>query len=232
MPNTHHLTPVITIDGPTGSGKGTVSRLLSERLGWHLLDSGAIYRVFALASLEEHIPVNNVAALAKLARHLKIEFISDEHGRYHTRLDERDVTEKIRQEAVGNQASRTSLYPEVREALMECQRSFRRFPGLVADGRDMGTVVFSDAEIKIFLSASAEERAKRRFMQLHSKGVDADLDTILAELQERDHRDQSRTVAPLKPAADAVLLDSTDLNIEQVVHRILELVRERLAISI
>lgn len=228
MLDSQQLIPVICIDGPTGSGKGTVSRLLSERLGWHFLDSGAIYRVFALASLKQHVPADDPAALAALASTLDIQFIPEANGECQVLLGHDDVSEVIRQERVGNQASKTSQYREVRQALMDCQRAFRRFPGLVADGRDMGTVVFPDAPVKVFLSASAEERAKRRFLQLQQKGMEADYEVILAELMERDERDRKRAVAPLRAAEDALLLDSTNLSAEQVVNMILQYAEKKL----
>ncbi|MFN7097639.1 MAG: (d)CMP kinase [Gammaproteobacteria bacterium] len=226
MSRSQQTIPVITIDGPTGSGKGTVSRLVAERLGWHLLDSGAIYRVFALASLEKHIAVDDEHGLAKLAGKLDIEFVPGPTGDSLVLLAGHDVTEAIRQEKVGSQASKVSQYREVRQALLECQRSFQRFPGLVADGRDMGTIIFPDAELKIFLSATAEERAKRRYHQLTSKGITADYNEILSDLLERDHRDQTRPVAPLKPAKDAELIDNTDISIEQAVQKVINLAHQ------
>jgi cytidylate kinase len=227
MSKSQQSIPVITIDGPTGSGKGTVSRLTAERLGWHLLDSGAIYRVFALASLEKHIATDDEHALARLAGKLEIEFVPGPTGDSLVLLGGRDVTDAIRQEKVGSQASRVSQYREVRQALLECQRAFQRFPGLIADGRDMGTVIFPDAELKIFLSATAEERAKRRYQQLISKGIAADYNEILQDLLERDHRDQSRPVAPLKPAKDAELIDNTNISIEQAVQKVIDLAHQR-----
>lgn len=232
MSKPQQITPVITIDGPTGSGKGTVSQLVAAQLGWHLLDSGAIYRVFALASLEKHISTDDVHALAKLAGKLDIEFApAAKEGGSLVLLAGRDVTEIIRQEAVGSQASKVSQYHDVRQALLACQRSFQRFPGLLADGRDMGTVLFPDAELKIFLSATAEERAKRRYEQLINKDIVANYTDILNDLLERDHRDQSRSVAPLKAAEDAELIDNTHLSIEQVVQQIIDLAKQRHLLS-
>lgn len=227
MSKSQQSIPVITIDGPTGSGKGTVCRLVAERLGWHLLDSGAIYRVFALASLEKHIPADDVHALTRLAGKLEIEFVPGPKEENLVLLAGSDVTEAIRQEKVGSQASRVSQYKEVREALLECQRAFQRFPGLIADGRDMGTVIFPEAELKIFLSATAEERAKRRYQQLINKGINADYNDILTDLLERDHRDQTRPVAPLRPAKDAVLIDNTHITIEQAVEQVIDLAHQR-----
>lgn len=219
--------PVITIDGPTGSGKGTISQLIAQYFGWHLLDSGAIYRVFALATFDQQICASDSASLATLANELHIEFIYRTKETHGVLLGGRDVTEAIRQEHIGSQASRVSQYPEVREALLNCQRAFLTAPGLVADGRDMGTVVFPDADLKIFLYATAEERAKRRYDQLMVKGIAANYDAILNDLIERDHRDQSREVAPLRPAEDAELIDSTHLSIDAVVQRIVDLAKQR-----
>lgn len=226
MSNSHPIIPVITIDGPTGSGKGTVSRLVAEQLGWHLLDSGVIYRVLGVAALEHHIAVDDEPALAKLAGHLQVEFLPDTANGCKVLLAGQDVTATIRQEKIGSQASKVSQYHTVRAALMEKQRSFRRFPGLVTDGRDMGTVVFPDATLKIFLSASPEERAKRRYRQLIAQHQPADYNEILNDLLVRDHRDRTRPVAPLKPAADAKLIDSTDLSIEQVVQQIVDFAKQ------
>ncbi|NNM60253.1 MAG: (d)CMP kinase [Legionellales bacterium] len=224
------IIPIITIDGPTSSGKGTVSRIVSMRLGWHFLDSGAIYRAFALASLEEQVPPEDVARLVALASDLHIDFILDEQKHDRILLSGVDVTEAIRQEVVSRQASRVSQYANVRKALLDCQRGFLRFPGLVADGRDMGTVVFPEAKLKIFLSAAPEERARRRYQQLIDKGIEANLNDILHDLTERDHRDQSRDAAPLKPAKDSELIDSTHLSVEQVVQHIIDLAKQRFSL--
>ncbi|MBZ9560465.1 MULTISPECIES: (d)CMP kinase [unclassified Modicisalibacter] len=218
--------PVLTIDGPGGAGKGTVSRRVAERLGWHLLDSGALYRLTAQAAAKHGVALDDVAGLARLAETLDVAFIA-EQGRANVLLEGEDVAQTIRTEAVGERASQVAAIPEVRSALLARQRDFRQPPGLVADGRDMGTVVFPDAALKIFLTASAEERARRRLLQLQEAGVDASLPSLLKEIQARDARDTQRAVAPLKPADDAVELDTTELTIPDVVDHILRLLEDR-----
>lgn len=219
---------VITVDGPGGSGKGTVSRLLAARLGWTYLDSGALYRVLALAARERQVSLDDEQGLAVLGRSLGVSF-SPEGADDRVWLDGRDVTGDIRTETSGNAASKVAQYPAVRMALLERQRAFAERGGLVADGRDMGTVVFPSAGLKIFLTASAEERAKRRHKQLKEKGIDANLSALLGEIAERDRRDSERAVAPLRPAPDAVLMDTTDLGITQVVDRLEQMARIRFA---
>lgn len=222
-------TPVITIDGPSGSGKGTVSRLLAEKLGWHLLDSGAIYRVLALAALHHDFSKSNEESLAALAVDLDVKFEAQEDdGLTHIILEGEDVTLTIRTEKVGNMASKIAALPRVREALLRRQRAFKENPGLVADGRDMGTVVFNDADAKVFLTASAQERADRRYKQLREKGFDANIEQLIGEIEERDKRDTERSVAPLLPAEDALYIDSTELSVEQVMEQILAFVRSKL----
>ena len=221
------IAPVVTIDGPSGSGKGTISRLLAQRLGWHFLDSGALYRLVALAAERHGVDFGDTAGLAALARALDVEFRADPDGQPSVWLEGEAVTLAIRTEACGNGASKVAAVPAVREALLERQRAFARPPGLVADGRDMGTVVFPGATLKIFLTASLEERARRRHNQLKEQGVSANLDGLFHELAERDERDANRAVAPLKPADDAVTVDSTGLGIDAVLQRVMELVRER-----
>ncbi|TLX56591.1 (d)CMP kinase [Stutzerimonas nosocomialis] len=220
--------PVITIDGPSGSGKGTIAALLAKKLGWNLLDSGALYRLLAFAARNHGVDLTNEEALKVLAAHLDVQFGSgkDGHGLSIT-LEGEDVTHAIRNEQVGAGASQVASLPAVREALLQRQRVFLEAPGLVADGRDMGTVVFPAAELKVFLTASAEERARRRYLQLKGSGDDVNLASLLDEIEARDERDRAREVAPLKPADDAIMLDSTSLSIEQVLDSILSEVAKR-----
>jgi len=215
--------PVVTIDGPSGSGKGTISRAVARHAGWHLLDSGALYRLVALAGATTGLPPDDVSAHAALARAMRVEFGWTAAGEEQIRLEGRDVSAEIRSETAGAGASRVAAWPEVRAALLTRQRAFAEPPGLVADGRDMGTVVFPQADLKIFLTATPEERALRRYKQLKDKGSDVSLAALSREIAERDLRDQTRQVAPLRPAADACVIDSTGLNIEAVVARVLEL---------
>jgi cytidylate kinase len=219
--------PVITIDGPSGAGKGTASSLLAKKLGWHFLDSGAIYRVLAVASLHHQIPAEDELGLLPLASGLDVNFETTENG-VRVILEGEDVSDTIRTEEVGATASKIASLPSIREALLRRQRGFKQAPGLVADGRDMGTVVFPEAQVKIFLTASAEERADRRFKQLKDKGHDVNVPRLLADIKARDERDANRTIAPLVPAKDALVLDSTKLDIEQVLERIEMFIEEKL----
>jgi len=213
--------PVITIDGPSGSGKGTVAGLLARELGWRLLDSGALYRLLAFSARNHGVDLTNEELLTKLAAHLDVQFYPAEEGKLQRiMLEGDDVSLDIRTEAVGAGASMVASLPAVRDALLQRQRAFQEAPGLIADGRDMGTVVFPDAPLKVFLTASAEERARRRYLQLKAKGDDVRLASLLDEISARDERDTQRAVAPLKPAAAAIQLDSTELSIEQVLQRI------------
>lgn len=215
------MEPVITIDGASGTGKGTVSQILANRLGWNFLDSGALYRVLALAAQKHGVALDNEKALEVLGEHLDVQFIAQENDFPQIILEGEDVTVTIRTEKIGNAASIVAALPAVRASLLSRQRAFRESPGLVADGRDMGTVVFPDAEFKFFLLASAEERAMRRYNQLKERGISVNLSDLIEELQERDRRDQDRVVAPLKPAEDAICIDTDGLMVEQVVERIL-----------
>lgn len=218
--------PVITIDGPSGSGKGTVSRAVANRLGWHFLDSGALYRILALAA--EDGGVTEPEHVAGMAPGLDIRFTQDAAGGERILLAGREITRRVRAEETGELASRIAAEPAVRAALVELQHAFRSPPGLVADGRDMGTVIFPDAGLKIFLTASPEERARRRHNQLNEKGKSANLDALFRDIVARDERDAARTHSPLRPAADAVELDTTALAPEEVVARVLALAAERL----
>lgn len=220
--------PVITVDGPSGAGKGTLCMLLADKLGFHLLDSGAIYRVLALAAIHHGVDTESEDALVPLATHLDVQFIA-EGDLVKVILEGEDVSGELRKEETGMAASKVAALPRVREALLRRQRAFSTAPGLVADGRDMGTVVFPEAEAKIFLDASAEERATRRLKQLQQKGLDVKFDDLLSEIQERDDRDRNRPVAPLRPAEDALVLDSTSMNIEQVVEKALHYIESKLA---
>lgn len=211
------MVPVIAIDGPSASGKGTIAKRVAQALGYHYLESGALYRLVALTALRQGL--RNEEAIAEAARQMDVVFVADE-----ILLEDQDVSAQIRHETVGNRASEIAPMPKVRQALLQRQRGFREPPGLVADGRDMGTVVFPDATLKIFLTASPEVRAERRYKQLIEKGIGANLRALSRDLQERDARDASRAVAPLVPAPDSQVLDSTALPIEAVVDRILAMV--------
>lgn len=218
--------PVIAIDGPSGSGKGTICKLLAQAMGYHLLDSGALYRLVALAAEHHGVSMGNERALSDIAAHLDVQFLTSVDGDKVV-LEGEDVSLAIRTEGVGMNASRVASLTLVRKSLEERQRAFAELPGLVADGRDMGTVIFPQASIKVFLTASAEERADRRYKQLKSKGLDASLADILVDIQQRDERDQNRSVAPLKPAADAVLIDCTHMSIAEVEQEVMTLIRNR-----
>ncbi len=214
--------PVITVDGPSGSGKGTVCRLLADKLGWDVLDSGAIYRVLALAALHHQIALDNEEALVPLAANLDVQFLVDSQTNAgKVILEGEDVSTTIRNEEVGAAASKVAALPRVREALLRRQRAFRTENGLIADGRDMGTVVFQDAPLKIYLTASAEERARRRFVELNERGLDVTLSGLLEDIQARDDRDMNRAVAPLVPADDAIELDTSELNAQQVFDKVM-----------
>ena len=217
--------PVITIDGPSGSGKGTISRAVARRLGWGLLDSGALYRLVALAARRSSISLDDAVALGSLAARFNIRFGSHETGEEAVWLEDQDVTRAIRTEGAGNDASKVAALAPVRAALLERQRRFAVAPGLVADGRDMGTVVFPDARVKIFLTASPAERALRRYKQLKEKGVTANLAALSLEIAERDERDSTRSASPLVASADATMLDTTGMSVDGVVERVLQIAR-------
>lgn len=219
--------PVLTIDGPSGSGKGTISRRVAQALGWELLDSGALYRLVAVGALREGLREGDVAAHAALAGRMDVRFGVDAAGGERILLGGEDVTRLVRSETAGNGASRVAAWGPVREALLQRQRDFARPPGLVADGRDMGTVVFPAAALKIFLTASPEARALRRYNQLNDKGSGVSLAALSREIAERDERDMRRSLAPLKPAEDAIVVDSTALGIDEVVDRVMQLARGR-----
>lgn len=218
--------PVVTIDGPSGSGKGTIARSVAQALGWHLLDSGALYRLTALAA--DRLGKRDASAdeLAEIARNLTVRFEADDSGGQRVYLDDQDVTVEIRTEECSHLASQVAAVAGVRNALLALQRDMREAPGLVADGRDMGTQVFPDATLKVFLTASAKERAKRRYKQLKDIGIDVTLPALSRDIEERDRRDSERTVAPLRPAGDARVLDSSNLTVEQVTQKVLDWVRK------
>lgn len=222
--------PVITVDGPSGAGKGTLCKKIAEKFGWHLLDSGAIYRVLALAAIRHGVDLHSEDALVSLAKNLNVVFKA-EGELVKAILEGQDVSDALRQEETGMVASKVAALPRVRDALFNRQRDFAQMPGLVADGRDMGTVVFTDAVVKIFLDASAEERARRRMNQLQQNGLDVNFDSLLSEIQERDYRDRNRAVAPLRPAKDAFLLDSTTQSIEEVVDAALAYIESKLNVA-
>jgi len=218
--------PVITVDGPSGTGKGTLCIFLAHWLGWHFLDSGALYRILAYTAQKRCISLENEPKLADLAGTLDVRFVHVNHAILVILNGSEDITEQIRTEECGNAASKVAPIPGVREALLERQRAFRRPPGLIADGRDMGTVVFPDAQLKVFLTASPDERAKRRYKQLKEQGISVNLARLSVEIRERDARDLGRALSPLKPAPDAIVIDSTKLDAGEVNGRISELVRQ------
>ncbi len=215
--------PVLTIDGPSGAGKGTVSRALAQQLRWHYLDSGSIYRSLAIAALAQSVELTEVEAVVAVAQTMQLKFICQQQLQVY--LNGTDITHQLASETTGNAASIIAAYPAVRAVLLQKQQQFKQAPGLVADGRDMGTVVFPDARYKVYLTASSEERAKRRYKQLIKKGISANLDQITQEIQARDTRDQERTVAPLVAASDALIIDSSALSIAQVIEVVLSLIR-------
>lgn len=219
---------ILTIDGPSGSGKGTIAQLVSNKLGWRLLDSGALYRLTALSAQKAGVSFEDEKALADIAANLDVEFKSSGYGEpVKVLLAGEDVTRELRLETTGNNASKVAPLAEVRKALMQRQRDFAMPPGLVADGRDMGTVVFPDAKYKVYLSASAQARAERRLKQLKEKGEDVKIAPLLKEIEERDQRDMGRENAPLKPADDALIIDSTEFSIDQVLEKVLGFIESK-----
>lgn len=230
MNNKSASIPVITVDGPSGTGKGTISLLLAKHLGWHYLDSGAIYRVLALAAKKQSIAYDDTERLLALASNLDLDFEINDSNSVKVLLNNKDVTREVRSESCGKNASLISSNPQIRAALLERQRDFAKSPGLITDGRDMGTVVFPRATLKLYLNATLEERAKRRYSQLQLLGNAVNLEQVVDELAKRDERDTNRAHSPLKPAADAIIIDTTNLNITQLFGFVLELTEEHLKI--
>ncbi len=224
-----HEVPVLALDGPSGSGKGTIARRVAVALGWHLLDSGALYRLVGLAADREGRDLADEGAVASVAAGLKVEFGVDDAGNERIRLDGEDVTLDVRTEETGRLASTVAALPAVRVALMDLQKSFRQAPGLVADGRDMGTQVFPNAAVKVFLTATPDERARRRYKQLKDKGIGVSLSALSRDIADRDRRDSERAVAPLRPADDAYELDSSNKTIEEVTQEVLDRVAEHVS---
>ena len=221
--------PVLTIDGPSGAGKGTVSRIVAKKLGWNYLDSGSIYRSLAIALLQKNADLANMGDILTTAQALDLRYECNEE--LTVKLNGQDITSQLGTETAGNAASKVAAIPEVRAILLQKQKDFKKPPGLVADGRDMGTVVFPDADFKVFLTASAEERANRRYKQLKEKGIDVNILKVTSEIEERDRRDRERSIAPLIPAEDAFYIDSSTMTIEEVIAQVLSLVPQHYTLS-
>jgi len=220
------MIPVLTIDGPSGVGKGTVANIVAAKLKWHILDSGAIYRAFALAASKRDIQIDNTGQLIELASNLDLRFAPDSaNNALGVFLDSQEVSSELRTEKTAELASKFAMIGALRESLLIRQRNFRKPPGLVADGRDMGTVVFKDAPYKVFLTANVEERAKRRLKQLHQRGITGNISHTLEDVRKRDERDASRKHSPLKPSKDALIIDTSDLTVDEVVTKVMALVR-------
>ncbi len=220
------MIPVLTIDGPSGVGKGTVANIVAAKLKWHILDSGAIYRAFALAASKRNIPIENTEQLLKLASNLDLKFLQDSaNNALGIYLDNQEVSSELRTEKTAELASKFAMIGQLRESLLVRQQDFRQLPGLVADGRDMGTVVFKDAPYKVFLTANAEERAKRRLKQLHQRGIAGNISQTLEDVKKRDERDASRKYSPLKPSKEALIIDTSDLTVSEVVMKVMVLVK-------
>lgn len=223
---------VITIDGPSGTGKGTLSLMLAHKLGWHYLDSGVLYRVLAYVAVQQKVPVDDEVQLAQIAKNMPVQFILDDsYQSYSVKLHDQDITKQIRSEEVSAASSKVSSHAPVRNVLIELQKLFQKAPGLITDGRDMGTVIFPEAQLKVFMTACQEIRAQRRYNQLKDKGIDVTLGAVQSELNERDKRDQERSVAPLKPADDACIVDTSNKNTDEVLQEIMELVHARALLS-
>ena len=219
------MIPVITIDGPSGSGKGTIAQNVAKQLGWHILDSGSLYRLTALACIQDNIDFKDETKIESIALNLPVSFESTPQG-FKILLKNEDVSEAIRDESIGMAASKVAALGGVRESLLARQRAFVAVPGLVADGRDMGTTVFPQAGLKIFMTASCEERAQRRYKQLKEKGISVSLAALVADLKARDEQDSNRSISPLKPAADAVMIDTSEMSIDQVTQKVLDLAKQ------
>ncbi len=221
----NYSTPVLTIDGPSGSGKGSISKRVAERLGWHYLDSGALYRALGLAAIKNHIDIEDEKALVTLVRQIDLEFKKTEQGYWAVLLNGEAIQDQLQTEEVGEIASKIAVFKEVRRSLLAKQQSFRKKPGLVADGRDMGSVVFPDAQYKVYLTASAEERGKRRYKQLIEKGINASLDSVIQDIEQRDERDQNRAFSPLVIPEGADYIDSSNDTVDEVVHHVLNVLK-------
>lgn len=221
------LTPILTIDGPSGSGKGSISKRVSEQLGWHYLDSGSLYRALGIAAIKNKVGIDNEAALVELISNVKLEFKRTDQGQWGVLLDGEEIREQLATEEVGQLASKIAVFEKVREGLLAKQRAFQAMPGLVADGRDMGSVVFPNAVHKVYLTASADERGKRRYKQLIEKGINANLHDVVQDIEQRDERDKNRSISPLVVPNDAVYIDSSLKTIDEVVQQVLSLLKNK-----